>query len=273
MEENQIEKELLGTKSMTGNSNQAIKGKTLTSNPFPALDFVKIEKEIIRATEEVKKLSGASFIIKMRKKILPSDSDEKGSHLDASIIGNFVKNSSVSSIVSKIGSSPKLSLERVKLVRAVMLDDKGDSPLLLYRNLMIQAALTIYLGDITPATLQITGQTYRLYLEKIISTHKKNLLVVQSNQLKNVNLDVISVNDLISKDGEEELQEHELVAIQEMKLTLKLLEYAESLDEDTRGSITMSMHLDELDALFSKKKVRGLRGEVVMLTQLKISIF
>ena len=45
-----------------------------------------------------------------------------------------------------------------------------------------------------------------------------------------------------------------------MKLTLKLLEYAESLDEDTRGSITMSMHLDELDALFSKKKVRGLFG-------------
>ena len=260
MAEDQIEKELLDSKSISGNSNQAIKGKTITSNPFPALDFVKIEKEIIRTTEEVKKLSGASFIIKMRKKILPSDSDEKGSHLDASIIGNLVKTSSVSSIVSKIGSSPKLSLERVKLVRAVMLDDKGDSPLSLYRNLMIQAALTIYLGDITPATLQITGQTYRLYLEKIISTHKKNLLVVQSKQLKNVNLDVISVNDLISKDEEEELQEHELVAIQEMKLTLKLLEYAESLDEDTRGSITMSMHLDELDALFSKKKVRGLFG-------------
>ena len=260
MEEDQIEKELPGSKSITGNSNQAIKGRTLTKNPFPALDFVKIEKEIIRTTEEVKKLSGSSFIIKMRKKILPSDSDEKGSHLDASIIGNLVKSSSVSSIVSKIGSSPKLSLERVKLVRAVMLDDKGDSPLSLYRNLMIQAALTIYLGDITPATLQITGQTYRLYLEKIISTHKKNLLVVQSKQLKNVNLDVISVNDLISKDEEEELQEHEIEAIQEMKLTLKLLEYAESLDEDTRGSITMSMHLDELDALFSKKKVRGLFG-------------
>ena len=259
-EEDQIEKEISGSNSSRDSSNQAIKGRSLTSNPFPALDFVKIEKEIIRATEDVKKLSGASFILKMRKKILPSDANEKGSHLDASIIGNLVKSSSVSTIVSKIGSSPKVSLERVKLVRAVMLDDKGDSPLSLYRNLMIQAALTIYLGDITPATLQITGQTYRLYLEKIISTHKKNLLVVQSKQLKNVNLDVISVNDLISKDEEEELQEHELVAIQEMKLTLKLLEYAESLDEDTRGSITMSMHLDELDTLFSKKKVRGLFG-------------
>ena len=260
MEEDRIEKRISGSKSGIDSSNKGIKGSSLNSNPFPALDFVKIEKEIIRATEDVKKLSSASFIIKMRKKILPSDADEKGSHLDASIIGNLVKSNSVSTIVSKIGSSPKISLERVKLVRAVMLDDKGDSPLSLYRNLMIQAALTIYLGDITPATLQIIGQTYRLYLEKIISTHKKKLLVVQSKQLKNVNLDVISVNDLINKDEEEELQEHEIIAIQEMKLTLKLLEYAESLDEDTRGSITMSMHLDELDVLSTKKKGRGLFG-------------
>ena len=259
-EEDQIEKEISGSNPSRDSSNQSIKGRSMTSNLFPALDFVKIEKEIIRATEDVKKLSGASFILKMRKKILPSDADEKGNHIDASIIGNLVKSSSVSTIVSKIGSSPKASLDRVKLVRAVMLDDKGDFPLSLYRNLMIQAALTIYLGDITPATLQITGQTYRLYLEKIISSHKKNLLVVQSKQLKNVNLDVISVNDLISKDEKEELQEHEIVAIQEMKLTLKLLEYAESLDEDTRGSITMSMHLDELDVLSSKNKVRGLFG-------------
>ena len=82
-EEDQIEKELSGSNSSRDSSNQAIKGRSLTSNPFPALDFVKIEKEIIRATEDVKKLSSASFILKMRKKILPSDANEKGSHLDA----------------------------------------------------------------------------------------------------------------------------------------------------------------------------------------------
>ena len=143
MEEDQIEKEISGSNSSRDSSNQTIKGRSLTNNPFPALDFVKIEKEIIRATEDVKKLSGASFILKMRKKILPSDADEKGNHIDASIIGNLVKSSSVSTIVSKIGSSPKLSLERVKLVRAVMLDDKGDSPLSLYRNLMILSLIHI----------------------------------------------------------------------------------------------------------------------------------
>ena len=75
-EEDQIEKEISGSNPSRVSSNQSIKGRSLTSNLFPALDFVKIEKEIIRATEDVKKLSGASFILKMRKKILPSDANE-----------------------------------------------------------------------------------------------------------------------------------------------------------------------------------------------------
>ena len=125
---------------------------------------------------------------------------------------------------------------------------------------MIQAALTIYLGDITPATLQIAGQTYRLYLEKIISTHKKGLLVVQSKQLKNVNLDVVSVKDLIKmeEDEEREVDENEVLVIQEIKITQKLLEYTDSLDEDTRNSITMTMHLDELNDLSSNQMVKNL---------------
>ena len=85
-EEDQIEKEISGSNSKRDSSNQTIKGRSLTNNPFPALDFIKIEKEIIRTTEDVKKLSSASFILKMRKKILPSDANEKGRHLDASII-------------------------------------------------------------------------------------------------------------------------------------------------------------------------------------------
>ncbi len=66
MEEDQIEKGKSGSKSKRVSSNRTVKERSFTSNPFPALDFVKIEKEIIRATEDVKKLSGASFIIKMR---------------------------------------------------------------------------------------------------------------------------------------------------------------------------------------------------------------
>ena len=200
-------------------------------------------------------------MLKMRKTILSADTDTKGTHVDASIIGNKADNAEISALVSKIASDPVSTAARVKLVRSVM-HDKRDFPLSFYRNLLIQASLTIYLGNITPATLQITGQTYRLYLEKIIATHKKNLLVVHSKQLKNVNLDVISVKDLIKEDdeNEENIDENEAMVIQEIKITLKLLEYTDSLDEDTRSSITMSMQMDELDELTSKHRVKSLFG-------------
>ncbi len=200
-------------------------------------------------------------MLKMRKTILSAGTDTKGTHVDASIIGNKADNAEISALVSKIASDPVSTAARVKLVRSVM-HDKRDFPLSFYRNLLIQAALTIYLGNITPATLQIAGQTYRLYLEKIITTHKKNLLVVHSKQLKNVNLDVISVKDLIKADdeNEEDIDENEAMVIQEIKITLKLLEYTDSLDEDTRGSITMSMQMDELDELTSKHRVKSLFG-------------
>lgn len=242
-----------------GVRNKARKGGSLTIKPIPNLNFVKIQRQVIQAAEEVKKLRNFSFMMKMRKTILATDSSDKGTHIDGSIIGIQIKSKAVSSLVSKISSDLTSSAARVKLVRTVM-QDKRDFPLSLYRNLMIQAALTIYLGDITPATLQIAGQTYRLYLEKIISTHKKGLLVVQSKQLKNVNLDVISVKDLIKmeEDEEREIDENEKLVIQEIKITLKLLEYIDSLDEDTRDSITMTIHLDELNDLSSKHRVNSL---------------
>ncbi len=238
------------------------KNKPQSITPIPSLDFKKIQRQILKATDDVKKLSNSSFMLKMRKTILSADSDTKGTHVDASIIGNQANNAEISSLVSKIASDPFSTAARVKLVRSVI-HDKRDFPLSFYRNLLIQAAITIYLGHITPATLQIAGQTYRLYLDKIISTHKKNLLVVQSKQLKNVNLDIISIKDLIKADEDDEekdIDENEAMVIQEIKITLKLLEYTDSLDEDTRGSITMSMQMDELDELTSKHRVKSLFG-------------
>ena len=237
------------------------KNKPQSVTPIPSLDFKKIQRQIVQAAEDINKLSNSSFMLKMRKTILSADTDTKGTHVDASIIGNKADNAEISALVSKIASDPVSSAARVKMVRSVM-HDKRDFPLSFYRNLLIQAALTIYLGNITPATLQIAGQTYRLYLEKIITTHKKNLLVVHSKQLKNVNLDVISVKDLIKADdeNEEDIDENEAMVIQEIKITLKLLEYTDSLDEDTRGSITMSMQMDELDELTSKHRVKSLFG-------------
>ena len=240
---------------------ETFKGNAQAITPIPSLNFKKIQRQILQAVEDVNNFSNSSFMLKMRKTIMSADTGTKGAHVDGSIIGNLADNAEVSALVSKIASDPVSTVARVKLVRSVM-HDKRDFPLSFYRNLLIQATLTIYLGNITPATLQIAGQTYRLYLEKIITTHKKNMLVVHSKQLKNVNLDVISIKDLIKADdeGEEEVDENEAMVIQEIKITLKLLEYTDSLDEDTRSSITMSMQMDELDELTSKHRVKSLFG-------------
>ena len=239
------------------------KGKIQANKPIPSLDFKKFQSLILQAVEDVNNFSNSSFMLKMRKTIMSADTGTKGAHVDASIIGNQADNAEISALVSKIASDPVSTVARVKLVRSVM-HDKRDFPLSFYRNLLIQAALTIYLGNITPATLQIAGQTYRLYLEKIITTHKKKLLVVHSEQLKNVNLDKISIKDLIKADDEDEgeVDEKEAIVFQEIKITLKLLEYTDSLDEDTRGSITMSMKIDELDELTSKHRVKSLFGGI-----------
>ena len=242
---------------------ETFKGNSQAITPIPSLNFKKIQRQILQAVEDVNNFSNSSFMLKMRKTIMSADTGTNGAHVDASIIGNHADNAVISALVSKIASDPVSTVARVKLVRSVM-HDKRDFPLSFYRNLLIQAALTIYLGNITPATLQIAGQTYRLYLEKIITTHKKNMLVVHSKQLKNVNLDVISIKDLIKADDEDEqeVDENEAMVIQEIKITLKLLEYTDSLDEDTRGSITMSMQMDELDELTSKHRVKSLFGGI-----------
>ena len=51
-------------------NNKARKGGSRTIKPIPNLNFVKIQRQVIQTTEEVKKLRNFSFMMKMRKTIL-----------------------------------------------------------------------------------------------------------------------------------------------------------------------------------------------------------
>ena len=85
--------------------------------------------------------------------------------------------------------------------------------------------------------------------------------ITRNNLVNLYHLHLISIKDLIKADeDEEDIDENEALIIQEIKITLKLLEYTDSLDEDTRGSITMTMQLNELDELTSKHRVKSLFG-------------
>jgi hypothetical protein len=65
----------------SGVSNKARKGGSRTIKPIPRLNFVKIQRQVIQVTEEVKKLRNFSFMMKMRKTILAADSADKGTHI------------------------------------------------------------------------------------------------------------------------------------------------------------------------------------------------
>jgi len=54
----------------SGVSNKFTKGGSRTIKPIPNLNFVKIQRQVIQATEEVKKLRNFSFMMRMRKMIL-----------------------------------------------------------------------------------------------------------------------------------------------------------------------------------------------------------
>ena len=70
---------------------------------------------------------------------------------------------------------------------------RKDHSLTTHLNLMLQAALPVYLGDITPTIIQIVVHTYRSYLECLGNIHKQNMMAIKSTALKNVNLNWIGI--------------------------------------------------------------------------------
>ena len=62
-------------------------------------------------------------------------------------------------------------------------------------NLMLQASIPIYLGDISPNFLQLVVFTYRAYLERLTNTHKHQMMSIRSDQVKHVNMSGIDMSD------------------------------------------------------------------------------
>ncbi len=232
----------------------AARGRVIGKGEGPSgpvnFDFKGVTRQIILATEDIKKQSKSTFLLKMRKSITGGDGkDGSGGHINGAILGDLVA-PQLNKEVAELSKDPTLTNARVQLIRG-FLQIRKEHELEVYRNLMVQAALPIYLGDITPAAMQLAGQAYRIYLSRVIQTHKKQLLLVRSAQLKNVNVDRISTESLISADKVPESEEDAMM-IQEIKMGLSMQEMTKSLDEDIRASMSMPINLDELDQLSSR---------------------
>ena len=163
----------------------------------PNINFMTFQKQLLGITGEIKEHNKKSPLKKMLGR------NKESNHVDGSIIGFAAEgNSEVKKLVSKLNKEPTDSTSRVQLVNAVINHSK-DHHLDTHRDLMLQAAVPIYLGDITPVFVQVSIVTYKTYLEKLQNVHKQNMMAIKSSVLKNVNMSGINVND---EAGDENLK-------------------------------------------------------------------
>ena len=164
--------------------------KIVENKNTPNINFMAFQKRLLGITGEIKEHNKKSPLKKMlggRKK--------ESNHVDGSIIGSAAEgNAEVKKLVSKLNKEPTDSVSRVQLVNAVVNHSK-DHHLDTHRDIMLQAAVPIYLGDITPVFVQASIVTYKTYLEKLQNVHKQNMMAIKSSVLKNVNMSGINVND------------------------------------------------------------------------------
>ena len=237
------------SRKQAGMVNKALQSRASSTSPIPNLNFLDFQRKIILITEDIKKLRKSSFLMKMKNTLTSSGPSLDGkSHMDGSLLAKTSKKPGLDSIVSELSKDPTSTTSRVKLIRTLMQDQRQYN-LQYYKDLMIQASLPVYLGHITPASLQVASQTYRIYLRQLIAEHKKKLLIVRSSQLKNVNIDMIPVESLIQVDPDQPIGDEEARIILETKLALKLLDFSRSLDSEIRANITMPLEMTEIEQL------------------------
>jgi hypothetical protein len=116
---------------------------------------------------------------------------------------------------------------------------------------MLQAAIPIYLGDITPTILQIVVHSYRSYLERLGNIHKQNMMAIKSTALKNVNMSMIDVNDSDAEDTH--VKDGESVQT-EIRIAESLVENCEPVIQSIQTKMNSTLSHEEIEELTAEGK-------------------
>ena len=211
------------------------------------LHFGLIQQQLIMITEEIRKQHQLSVMHRLKDLIFQEEEEDPQfqDQVDGSVLSKKLGTRDASQISSDLKSNPASLPKRVQLVRMV-LNSKAALNMKDYRNLLLQACLPIYIGHITPLHLQLCGQVYRLYLKKVVQFSKKKMLTVRSKQLGGLNVNRISMQDLLKsvQDGEES-EDSQLIS--EIKYAHYLLDHSKDLIKLMRSRITIPVDLSELN--------------------------
>ena len=211
----------------------------------PNVNFINFQRQlrgIIKDIKEHKKKVGL-------KKLFGSKHENM--HVNGSILlKDAPNNKEIVKYVKQLDKEPSNAESRLMLVNAVLAASK-DHSLSAHLNLMLQAAIPIYLGDINATILQIVVYTYRSYLEGLNNIHKQNMMAIKSTVLKNVNMSGIHVSDedLVDthvRDGES--------LKTEIQIAESLIENCEPVIQSIKTKMTSSLSHEEIEELTAEGK-------------------
>tara|TARA_B100000959_G_scaffold284017_1_gene354441 strand:- start:1466 stop:2764 length:1299 start_codon:yes stop_codon:yes gene_type:complete len=211
------------------------------------LQFGQIQQELIMITEEIRKQHELSVVDRLKDLIFQEEDEDPRfqEHVDGSSLSKKLGTRESNQLSSDLRSNPASLPKRVELVRLI-LNSKPALNMKDYRNLLLQSCLPIYIGHITPYHLQLCGQVFRLYLKKVIQFSKKKMLTVRSKQLGGLNVNRISMHDLLKSVQEgEESEDSQLIS--EIKYAHYLLDHSKDLIKLMRSRITIPVDLCELN--------------------------
>jgi len=212
----------------------------------PNVNFIGFQKqlrEIIKDIKQSNKKTGLKKIFGGKKQGNP--------HVDGSILQSEAPNNKeVSKLIKQLDSDPTDPLARLRLVN-VVLGVRKDHQLQTHLDMMLQASIPIYLGDISPTFLQAVVHAYRSYLERLANLHKHKMMAIKSEELKNVNMRGIEVDGEFTEDAH---VNSIVYAKTEIKIAEALIDNCETIIHRVKTKMTLSLSHEEIEELTSKEK-------------------
>ena len=174
--------------------------------------------------------------------------------MNGSVIAEAAKdNKEVAKLVDKLHKEPSDSVSRLQLVNTVM-GASSAHPLATNRDMMLQAAIPIYLGDVTQTYLMVVVHAYKNYHEKLMNLHKQNMMSIRSSVLKNVNMSGIDVSDEDDGAKDDTQIKNTESMMTEIQVSEALIERTDEILNNIKTKMSTSLSREEIEEVTSTGK-------------------
>ena len=206
----------------------------------------------IKEPKENANIPNINFI-SFQKQILGIVKDIQAHQKKSGIKNDLSDNKEVYKIIKNLDSDPLNPLTRLRLVNYV-LGIRKDHHLQTHLNMMLQASIPIYLGEITPIIMQCVLTTYRSYLERLANLHKHKMMSIKSKQLKNINMSGVEVDDEFSED----VHVDDLASAKtEIQIAEALIVNSEPVIQNIKTKMNITLTSEELVELIDGQTITG----------------